>query len=121
MKFSVKTVKLAVTGLALPAIGLAILLTHPSPLNGATVNGAEATFKAKCAACHGPDGSGKTPMGQKFNLRDLRSPEVQKQSDAQLTGIVGKGKDKMPGYEKGLGADQVKLLVAYVRELVKKR
>jgi len=121
MKFSVKTVKLAVTGLAIPAIGLACLLTLPSPLSGATVNGAEATFKAKCAACHGTDGSGQTPVGQKMSLRDLRSAEVQKQSDTQLFEIIAKGKNKMPGYEKSLGAETGKQLVAHIRELGKKR
>jgi len=119
MKLSIKTLKLAVTALALPTIGLALSLTFSSPLQGATGEG-EATFKAKCVMCHGADGSGKTPMGQKFNLRDLRSPEVQKQSDAELSAIIGKGKGKMPP-NAAFSPDQVKQLVAYTRELAKKK
>jgi len=120
MKFSIKTLKLAVTALALPAIGLTIALTLPSSLNGATGESGEATFKAKCVMCHGPDGSGKTPMGQKLSLRDLRSPEVQKQSDAELTTIIAKGKGKMPA-NAAFSPDQVKQLVAYTRDLAKKK
>jgi mono/diheme cytochrome c family protein len=110
---------LAVTGLAAPIIALAVLLTA-SPATGAMTDGAEATYKAKCAACHGADGGGKTPMGQKLGLRDLRSPEVQSLSDDQLLEIIAKGKNKMPGYEKSLGAEACKQQVTYMRELAKK-
>ena len=79
-----------------------------------------ALFKTKCAMCHGPDGAGKTPMGQKLNIRDLRSAEVQKQSDADLTHVIGQGKGKMPAFGKSLNEDQIKLLVAHIRELGKK-
>ena len=75
-----------------------------------------ALFKTKC----GPDGAGKTPMGQKLNIRDLRSAEVQKQSDADLTHVIGQGKGKMPAFGKSLNEDQIKLLVAHIRELGKK-
>ncbi|MBI3649603.1 MAG: cytochrome c, partial [Acidobacteria bacterium] len=71
----------------------------------------------KCAACHALDGSGTTAFGKANKLRDLRSEEVQSQSDEQLLQIIGKGKGKMPGYEKSLGADGVTQLVAFVRSL----
>ncbi len=73
-----------------------------------------ATFKAKCAACHGADGAGKDAM----HTRDMGSADVQKQSDADLTGIITNGKGKMPPY-KTLSADQVKDLVSYIRSLKK--
>jgi len=76
-------------------------------------------FKAKCAACHGADGAGKTPMGQKFNLRDLGSPDVQKQSDADLNGIITNGKDKMPKYDGKLSADEISSVVKFIRTLKK--
>lgn len=56
-----------------------------------------ALFKAKCAMCHGPDGAGKTPMGQKLNIRVLRSAEVQKQSDTERVKFIGQGKGKNAG------------------------
>jgi cytochrome c6 len=77
-------------------------------------------FKTKCAACHGPDGKGETPMGKTSALRDLASADVQKRSDADLTTLISAGKNKMPAYGKSLSADQIKSLVGYVRGLAKK-
>jgi mono/diheme cytochrome c family protein len=79
-----------------------------------------ALYKTKCAMCHGPDGAGKTPVGTKLNVRDLRSPEVQKQSDSDLAQVIGQGKGKMPVFGKTLNEDQIKSLVAQIRELGKK-
>ena len=81
----------------------------------------ETLFKTKCAACHGQDGKGEVPMGKKLGARNLSSSEVQGQSDAQLTDIVTKGKDKMPAYDGKLTKEQIGQLVAYIRELGKKQ
>lgn len=77
-------------------------------------------YKAKCAACHGADGKGETAMGKANKLRDLGSPDVQKQSDKDLAGIITNGKNKMPAYGKSLKQEQVKDLVAFIRSLAKK-
>ena len=77
-------------------------------------------FKAKCAMCHGPAGAGKTPMGQKLNVRDLHSADVQKQADAALFQMIAQGKGKMPAFSQKLTDDQIKLLVAHIRDLGKK-
>lgn len=79
---------------------------------------AEATYKSKCLACHGADGAG-SEVGKKLGTRDFRSSPVQGQSDADLTQIIAKGKNKMPAYEKSLKPEEIKALVAYVRELGK--
>lgn len=81
-----------------------------------------ALFKTKCAACHAADGSGNTDTGKKLGTPDLRSEEVQKQTDAQLIDSTtnGKGK-KMPAYKGKLTDDQIKQLVGYIRELGKKK
>ena len=52
-------------------------------------------------------------------MRDLGSADVQKQSDADLTGIITKGKGKMPAYDGKLSADQITDLVKYIRTLKK--
>lgn len=77
-------------------------------------------FKTKCAACHGPDGKAETTMGKALKIRDLGSAPVQSQSDAQLTEIVTKGKNKMPAFDGKLNKEQISGLVTYVRELGKK-
>src|SRR6266568_7273360 len=83
--------------------------------------GAESTYKAKCAACHGPDGSGDTALGKKLGAHDFRSAEVQKMSDAELNEILTKGKNKMPAYEKSLKPEEIKGLVNYVHSFAAKK
>lgn len=101
---------------SLLAIGLLTVWTAPSRAQSA----GETLFKAKCAACHGPDGKGETTMGKTLKIRDLGSAAVQSQSTAQLTEIVTKGKNKMPAYDGKITKEQIGQLVAYVRELGKK-
>ena len=81
---------------------------------------AASTYKTKCAACHGADGKGVTPVGQKIGVRDFASPEVQKQSDDELAGIINDGKNKMPSYKKSLKPEQVKDLITVIRSFGKK-
>jgi mono/diheme cytochrome c family protein len=83
-------------------------------------NTAEATYKAKCAMCHGADGKGETATGKAMKVKDFASEEVQKMSDEDLSEVISKGKGKMPAY-KTLTPEQVKDLAAYVRAFVKKK
>jgi mono/diheme cytochrome c family protein len=103
----------------LVAVAVLAALAFLSPLAKAD-NTAEATYKAKCAMCHGPDGKGETATGKTMKAGDFASPDVQKLSDADLTDAISKGKGKMPAY-KTLTADQVKDLVGYVRAFAKKK
>jgi len=82
-------------------------------------NGA-AIYKAKCATCHGADGKGQSPMGKKMNLRDLGSPDVQKQTDKQLYDWTAAGKGKMPAYKDKLSDEEIKALVTYMRTFAHK-
>jgi mono/diheme cytochrome c family protein len=79
-------------------------------------------FKTKCASCHDADGSGSGPVGKRMGASDLRSPEVQKLTDAELTEIINNGKGKnMPPYKDKLTGEQIKQLVAHIRDLAKKK
>lgn len=78
-----------------------------------------AIYKAKCASCHGADGKGQSPMGKKMNLRDLGSPEVQKQTDKELYDWTADGKGKMPAYKDKLSADEINALVKHMRAFKK--
>ena len=120
MSISVNRTKgLAIALLGVTALAVVILFPHQSQATTAVAADAAATFKAKCASCHGADGSGNTPVGKKLAVRDLRSADVQKQSDAQLAGVTSKGKRKMPAYGKSLSGDQINQLVAHIRSLKK--
>jgi len=81
---------------------------------------AAGVYKAKCVACHGADGKGNTPAGKNMKVRDFASPEVAKETDAELIEITAKGRNKMPGYANSLKDAQIKELVAYIRDLAKK-
>ena len=102
--------------MALP-LAVAVFFAAPGKAQETTEN----LYKAKCASCHAADGSGNTPAGKKLKTQDFRLPEVQKQSDAQLIEITTKGKDKMPAFEKKLTGEQIKQLIAYIRELIRKK
>ncbi len=75
------------------------------------------TYKAKCAGCHGADGMGKPAM----KTKDLGSADVQKMSDADLTGAITNGKagTTMPAYKGKLTDAQIGDLVKYIRTLKK--
>ncbi len=71
-----------------------------------------ALYKAKCAMCHGADGS-------KISAHNLQGEGAQKMSDADLAGIITNGKPpKMPP-SKSLKPEEVSAVVAYVRTLKK--
>ena len=79
-----------------------------------------AAYKSKCAMCHGEDGAGATTMGKKLGLKNLASPEIQKQDDAALTALIAKGKGKMPAFGSTLSETEIKEVVAHVRKFAKK-
>jgi cytochrome c6 len=108
-----------IAGITVAAIVLAAIAFLSAPAK-ADAAAAEATYKAKCAMCHGPDGKGETATGKTMKVKDFSSEEIQKMSDADLTAAISSGKGKMPAY-KTLTADQVKDLVAYIRAFGKKK
>jgi len=89
---------------------LALAQTAPAPET------AESLFKTNCALCHGDDGAG-TDLGKKFNVKDLRSKEVQDKSSADLAEIIRAGKNNMPAFGKRLSEEQIQKLVDYIRQL----
>ncbi len=107
-----KMKQLGMLALAGTLLAGACLLSAPAKADTAA---GESMFKAKCAGCHGADGKGKEAM----KTTDMAGADVQKLSDAELSGIISNGKGgKMPAY-KTLTPDQVKDLVSYIRSLKK--
>ena len=76
-----------------------------------------------CASCHGADGKGQTKSGKKLKLRDYTDPKVQaemKDEDmckAITEGVKVEGKEKMKGFKDEISAEEIKDLVAYIRQL----
>jgi len=114
-------IELASIFLLVPFIGITLFSSpigraNPAPDNTA----ASATFRSKCAMCHGPDGAGST-VGKSMNVPDLRAAAVQKAPDAQLTQVISDGKGGMPAFKNSLSEDQIHSLVAYIRSLQQKK
>ena len=78
---------------------------------------AAAIYKSKCATCHGPDGAGQTAAGKSMKVRDLRSAEVQKQTDAELEKVISGGKGKMPPYKGKITEGDIDNLVKWIRSI----
>lgn len=76
-------------------------------------------FKSKCVLCHGPDGSGNTPLGKQLQAANLGSKEVQKQSNAELRKAVHDGKANMPAFSEQLSDAEIAQVIQYVREFGK--
>jgi len=76
-------------------------------------------YLGKCATCHGPDGAGKTAMGKKMKVMDVRTV-APKMSAAEMEKVVANGKgENMDAYGKQYTKDQIKGLVEYYRSLAK--
>ena len=73
-------------------------------------------YTTSCAIWHGPDRAGKTPIGQRLNLRDLRFPEVWRLLDSDQSRSITQVNGEMPAFGKNLGEDQTQLLVAHIHE-----
>ena len=108
------TILLMLFGLALFVVS--IVRADPGP-DSAT---SSATFRTKCAMCHGQDGAG-SEVGKSMNVPDLRSSVVQKLPDAQLAQIISDGKGGMPPFKSSLSEAQIHDLVSHVRSLRQRR
>jgi mono/diheme cytochrome c family protein len=106
--------------------GVAWLLDTPKPPPGAPR--AERLYYAFCASCHGVDGRGSW-RAWLFLVRpgDLTDPARTSQlSDQYLFDLIKHGgapigRPGMPAFGATLSDDDITALVAYVRELAKRR
>ena len=99
--------------IALVGLGLALVI----PAVAAAQSSGADVYKAKCAMCHGADGSASTGMGKSMGLKPLGSPDAQKMSDADMSALIANGKGKMPAMKGKLTDAQISDLVKYVRTL----
>ncbi len=97
------------------ALVIVILAMIVVPVVASAADGA-AVYKAKCASCHGPDGTGQTGMGKALKLKDLGSADVQK---SDIAAVVKDGKGKMPAYKGKISDDEINAVVTFVKSLKK--
>lgn len=90
-------------------LALAFVATMAMPLFAA--DGA-AIYKAKCAGCHGADGS---KVIAAMGVKAVNTPEVKKMSDAQLVTVITKGQGKMK--PQAVSDDEAKAVAGFVKTL----
>lgn len=80
----------------------------------------EATYKAKCAMCHGADGLATSGMAKAMKVPSVKSEDFTKLSESEMVAATENGKGKMPAYKGKLTDAEIKEVVAYMRGLEKK-
>jgi mono/diheme cytochrome c family protein len=90
------------------AAALLALLVAPA----ARADGPAATFKSKCAACHGNDGKGTSPMAQKLGVKDLTATKL---SAAEIEKVIAGGKGKMTPFKGKISDAEIKGLAEWVK------
>jgi len=86
---------------------------------------AKVNFDKNCAACHGKEGKGDTPMGQKLEAKDFSDAKVQAAlTDEKISKTIKEGLKKgekvvMRPYGEKFSEDEIKALVKYVRAFKK--
>lgn len=95
-------------------------LRAPAPLPE-SVNIGGMQFRARCAACHGPDGRTPSDLGLAMYppAPDLGRAEAQAWADTELFWITKNGirLSGMPGFGRALSDEEIWPLVQYIRSL----
>jgi mono/diheme cytochrome c family protein len=106
----------------LVVIGVALLIVGAVSVRAADT---KENWEKNCTKCHGPDGKGKTKMGEKLAIKDYTDAKVQEAlKDDAMTKAIKEGvkdgeKTKMKGFGDVLSDDEIKALVKYVRDFKK--
>lgn len=79
----------------------------------------KAVYMAKCASCHGANGTAPAGIAKAMHVKAANDPSVKSSSEAQMIEITRKGAGKMPGYAGKLTDAEIKDSVAYFRFLGK--
>ena len=75
-----------------------------------------ATYKAKCAMCHGATGTPSPGMAKMMGIKPVSDPSMKSLSVAQIEATIKGGKGKMQSIA-GLNDAQVKSVAAYFKTL----
>jgi mono/diheme cytochrome c family protein len=76
----------------------------------------QATYKTKCAMCHGATGTPSAGMAKAMGIKAASDPAIMKLTSAEMFSAVKNGKGKMKPIA-GLSDPQIKEVVAFYRSL----
>lgn len=80
----------------------------------------EEIFRRQCVPCHGPEGKGDGPAANALKPRpsNLADPDVMGTlTDEAILDVLTNGRGSMPSFGALLEPDELRALVAYIREL----
>jgi cytochrome c6 len=75
-----------------------------------------ATYKAKCAMCHGPAGTPSAGMAKAMGIKPVSDPSIKALTTDQVAATVKNGKGKMKPIA-GLSDSDIKSVAAYFKTL----
>jgi mono/diheme cytochrome c family protein len=76
----------------------------------------DATYKAKCAGCHGATGTPSAGMAKMMGIKPVSDPAIQALTIDQMSAAIKDGKGKMKPIA-GLTDAQIKAVAAYYKGL----
>ena len=94
---------------------LAVVVCMASAV-GFAQSGGEATYKAKCASCHGATGTPNAGMANMMGIKAASDPDIQKLSVDQIVTAIKDGKGKMKPIA-GLTDPQIKDVATFYKGL----
>lgn len=103
-------------------LATAAVSARPVPA-GADTAELKGLYARSCAVCHGEDGSGRGPNGQKLGGKDLANPRWQARTrDSQMVSAILKGKGAMPAFGSLISeVDALKLVTSVIRPMAAKK
>ena len=102
------------------AMFTAIMALSTTAALAADAKAGQSVYDKSCKSCHGADGTPNPAIVKMFkvDVKDLKSPEVQSMSDADLKKVITDGQGKMKPIASVTGAS-LDDVVAYVHSLKK--
>lgn len=93
-------------------------IDNPVPVTEESLQRGKIFYETNCFVCHGSDGRGDGPVGQKFVEKapvDLNEPYTQDQADGQLFFTLTRGRAKMPFYRDALSPAERWDVINYIK------
>ena len=79
----------------------------------------EATYKAKCASCHGSAGIPSPGIAKAMGVKPATDPSVKSKTEAQMIAATTNGMGKMAAFKGKITDAQIKDSVDYFRTFAK--
>ncbi len=96
----------------------AAAIPNPIPMSPESLAQGEYLYQINCLVCHGKEGLGDGPVGQKFVTKspvDLHEDYTQDQADGQLFFTLTRGRALMPFYRDALSVAERWHVINYVK------